>query len=227
MESYSEGFRFRDKFFPFVSANYKLTQANSATTTQAQTGVHGGGLTWNSGAATIHHGGIMELGQGVGSIILLAGRTVYMSIVLNMTTISSFPKMFFGLGTTCVATATNDIATGSGTIATDNAVGFLAQGTDGHLDFVSRVSDVETDANLDAHTLVDGDDVKLEFVINGLKNAIPFVNGVRLDTLAIPGADLPTALMAPKIWFTNGGSVQSIMKINCWEIEVNDAETVI
>lgn len=221
IDNLDAGFQFREKFFPFVSGSYTKTDLNSASSTFAAFSHHGGGARLDSGAGTIQHGPQIQFGTTTNPCVTAAaGRIICMSILLRMTTISTFPKMFVGLSTANAASLS-----AAGALNGTDMIGFACRGTDGHVDFCSKATTPGTTSKDDAWTLVDDGYVKFDMFINGLNSATAWVNGVKLDELSfkLATAAIPTAIMTPTFAFTNGGSVRSVMDIINWQIGVNDA----
>jgi hypothetical protein len=220
-ENGENGFHYKTKFFPFVAGEWTKTNL-VGTATFEPFGLHSGGARLDSGAATIQHGGQLQLGGGTaaaGTITPQSSCLIHLHLLLRLTTISTFPKFFHGLSTA------NAASLSSGALNGTNMIGFAMTGTDGHIDLVSRVAGVTyASPALDLHTIVDDEWVKLDLLIKDLKKAIPYVNDVeQAASKWLPAEAIPTAIMTPTLAFQNGGAVRSVCDLLEYEVGVNDA----
>jgi len=210
-----QGFGFTDDFLAFdnATARWLLTNATSGTAIVDPAAI-GGALLLNAGAVTLNQGVQIQMGGEVASasFIASANSKIYYEARVKISTIGSTTgQIFVGLSevlATLFASAAN---------TSTNHIGYEIFNTTA-MGLHSEKGGVR-DSSAAAHTVVDGEYVKLGFVVDGLTKITPFVDGVAKTAIT---SAIPIVEMTPSFVCKAGATTRPVLSIDwvaCYQAE--------
>ena len=210
-----EGFGFVDDLLSFNDEGPWVV-SNATTGTAVLADAKGGVLFMDSGAAADDQGVQIQYGGATGadSFIPNANSKIYFEARLKLTTIGAGTFDFFlGLSETDTSIITGSANTSSDYIGIQSITADL-------LAILVTENDGSLTAGGTAHTFVDGEYVKLGFVVDGVSSITPYVNGVAGDKITTNIA--VTKPMTPSVVVQSAGTTQTVGSVDwiaCYQVE--------
>ena len=209
-----QGFGFKTDFLSFTDTHsWLLTNATSGTAAM-DTAEKGGAVLLDAGAVTLNQGVQVQMGGAVAaaSFIASADSKIYYEARVKISTIGSTTgQIFVGLSevlATLFASAANTSTNHIGyEIFNTTAMGIHSEKAG------TRASTAA------AHTVVDGEWVKLGFVVDGLTKITPFVDGVAKTAIT---SAIPIVEMTPSFVCKAGATTRPVLSIDwvaCYQAE--------
>ena len=174
-----------------VGGGFTLTAIAGAPTI-AMDNAHGGTVTATASAATDTHGFIINPGSATAACVTPAvGRTIAFEILVKQTLQTvTLGSSFIGLATQAGGMTT------TGALTAADYIGFQALDSDDlKFTYLNQGATLYVDSTK-ITDVVSAQYYRLGFLIDGLSNVTPYINGARLTTIAATSAkSLPDAVM--------------------------------
>lgn len=210
-----EGYGFIDDLISFNDEGPWIT-SNATAGTAVLADAKGGVLTMDSGGNSDDQGVQIQYGGATGadSFIPNANSKIYFEARLKLTTIGAGTFDFFlGLSETDTTIITGSANTSSDYIGIQSITADL-------LAILVTENDGSLTAGGTAHTFVDGEYVKLGFVVDGVSSITPYVNGVAGDKITTNIA--ATKPMTPSVVVQSVATTQPVGSVDwiaCYQVE--------